>query len=325
MAAKACLPAESEGRLEIYNSRFLNNKGINGGAVGVIHTAVTIDNSEFSGNQSAAANSTEQTSGHGGAIYTDGASGKTDGEAHGGIIKITRSLIQNNHSQHEGGGALLFTYHPDEVIVETTTFEGNKVAERPGYGAFGGGLRNGGGAITLKQCAFINNISENKGGGIYLDNYSPATITHTTFSGNQARKPDNSGGQGGGIMVATTDPVMLEEVTVAYNEARFQGGGFSGNGANTTLKNSVFYRNTAENNGNSWDIKHHTTAQMQEGGGNFQWPGKNPDDPTDMLVTAEVTVADIQLGNLTSDEEGCYLPYHPIPENSPATGKGAQP
>ena len=316
---------ESEGKLEIYNSRFMNNEGVIGGAVGVIHTAVTIDNCEFTGNQSAATNANEQTSGHGGAIYTDGASGKTNGEAHGGVIEIYHSLIKNNQSQHEGGGALLFTYDPDEVVVEQTTFEGNTVTERPGYGAFGGGLRNGGGAITIRQCAFINNVSEGKGGGMYLDNYSPATIVHTTISGNEARKPDNSGGQGAGLMVATDDPVSLEHITLANNVARFQGGGFSGKGTNTTLAHSIIYNNVAENNGNGWDIKHHTTAQLNDGDGNFQWPAKNPDDQSDINITAEATIADPQLRELTSEEQECYLPYHPVPGDSPAAGKGAQP
>ena len=109
-----------------------------------------------------------------------------------------------------------------------------------------------------RDSAFIDNTSENKGGGSYLDNYSPATLENVTISGNEAREPTNSGGQGGG---------------------------FSGNGDNTTLINSIFDRNVAENNGNSWDIKHHTTAELQYGGGNYQWPAKNQRDDSDLNVT----------------------------------------
>lgn len=314
---------ETTGELRVHDSVFRGNTGVNGGAIGVIHTAVTIDNSTFTDNGTVVTSDSEQTNGHGGAIYTDGASGKQNGVADGGEIRITNSLITNNQAYHEGGGALLFTYDPDTVTIEGTSFEGNTVKHRDGYGAFGGGLRNGGGAITIRNSAFINNVSENKGGGIYLDNYSPGTIENTTVSGNVAREPDNGGGQGGGIMVATDDPVTLRQVTIAENTARFQGGGFSGKGDNTTLIDSIFDRNVAENNGNNWDIKHHTTDALQDGGGNYQWPAKNPDDSTDLNVTSTVNIADPNLGELTRDEE-CGPTYHPVPNDSPAAGKGAQ-
>ncbi|WP_071517079.1 calcium-binding protein [Geitlerinema sp. PCC 9228] len=310
------IASASDGEITVLGSEFTNNSGINGGAINVVHTNLVVENSTFQNNQSTANGSNAETRGYGGAIYTDGASPNDGGTTAGNII-IRNSHFENNTGEGQGGGAFLFVYDDDEMLVENSTFTGNEIAESPRGDALGGGLRAGNGKLTIRQTTFAENISGSQGGGLWIGETTPTTIVNSTFSANQAKSSDGSSGLGGAMMVNTSEKVEIINSTLAYNQAGFQGGAFWGNYDNTTTTNSIYYNNTGDN---PWDVKEQTGGNLQDGGGNIQFPAKNPDDSSDFNVTQNITIADPKLGPL--QDNGGSVPTHALLEGSPAIDAG---
>lgn len=227
------------GTATIEDSQFTENSAFTGGG-GIYATAgvtVTIDNSQFSGNQ------VTDTFAEGGAILT------------GGTLTITHTTLFQNHGSRGGG-----LYIADgSTSIASSWFTGN-------YSAYGGGIRQSAGKLVATDVSFAHNgyapngSQVNTGGGALSwgdgiatltnvtirDNWASygggfdhdlgtTTLTNVTLSGNSAV----GGGaidQGGGV-------IDLINTTIADNAAQFFAGGISNRGGTIALKNTLLSGN----------------------------------------------------------------------------------
>jgi hypothetical protein len=295
------IAVKSESQLTVTGSQFTNNTGINGGAINTLLSGLKVERSIFTNNDSTPGGAFgPHTKGYGGAIYADGASGKG--------IEISGSRFDGNRGAGQGGGLFLFGY-ADKITLSDSTIINNEVIKDSKGDSFGGGLRTSNGILEIKNTTFANNKALDQGGGLWVGKTTPVTITNSTFYGNRAETADGKGGLGGGIaLINDASPTVISNTTVANNYAGFQGGGFLGGGASTTLINSIVANNVANNGGNNWNVKHQTTNEFTDGGGNVQWSSLNLND---LKVTAGVTLADPLLEAFTDNGGSMQEPILP--------------
>lgn len=210
--------------LTVKGSNFTNNKGTNGGALNSVLTKLTVEDSTFRNNDSTAGGPIgPDTIGYGGAIYTDGANASGANYDHGpngGTITIRNSDIENNKAAGQGGGLFLYAYPPDKVIVENSKIIKNEVIPDSKGDSLGGGLRIGNSEFTVNNTTFSDNHAFQQGGGLWVGEQSPGTITKSTFTGNRAESSDGKSGIGGGIALANySNPVTIDGTTVPNNYA----------------------------------------------------------------------------------------------------------
>ncbi|MEQ9371577.1 MAG: putative Ig domain-containing protein [Coleofasciculus chthonoplastes F3-SA18-01] len=326
----------SPGEITITNSEFTNNQGINGGAINSLQGKLTIENSTFLNNDTTAAfydtgNNNPFLRGYGGAIYTDRASSGSDETS--GTIQIIDSVFEGNKGRGEGGAAYLYTGTQDNVIIEGSLFENNEVLALPNGGNKGNGgavvqLSNGlNKGLVIRDTTFTNNTAANQGGGLWTYD-APAQIINSTFSGNQTTG-DTSGSVGGGMTLYS--PTEIIDSTIAYNNASWVGGGVSvSKDADVSVQNTIFYENTADNGTNDWGIQQHTSRELIDNGGNYQYPPKLTNNWNDYNATATITILDVQLEPL--QDNGGPVPTHLVGnpditagaffEDSGSTGNG---
>lgn len=244
------------GKLIIENSTFTNNKGVNGGAVYNLLGPVTIKNSVFKGNQSLK---------EGGALFTDGVSG-SEKDTLGGKLIIQGSRFEGNQSVAGGGALYLWTYKPDEVLIQDSTIMGNSVTRGGPYNVGrGGGIEFAGGKLTLLNTTVANNTSPVQGGGLWVNsNVLSVNITNSTISGNKAMAD-----AGGGMFILAADgrPINITNSTLANNYAGRDAGAIWTNAKNSddvTLTNTIFAKNAAE-----VTKQGHTNFTLKNGGGNI--------------------------------------------------------
>lgn len=311
--------------LTITDSDFVDNEGINGGAINSLNGNMTIQDSQFIENQTTAAsydsgNANPYLRGFGGAIFADRASASDDSD--GGAIEISNSTFENNQGKGEGGAAYLYTGGRDRVAIARSVFEDNQVWALPN----GGNDGNGGGVVvmsnevnrglTITDSSFANNIAANQGGALWTMN-SPTQINNVTFSGNRAESQETSGN--GGAM-ALYGPTEITNSTIANNYAGWVGGGISADDSPVSVKNTIFYQNTASNGTEDWGIQQHTNRALTDNGNNLQYPAKQTENFNDTNATDSITIADPELEPL---EEKNGLLVHSMSSDSPATGSGA--
>ncbi|EKD06057.1 MULTISPECIES: DUF4347 domain-containing protein [Limnospira] len=308
----------------VTDSDFIGNEGINGAAINSLNGRLTVENSRFINNSTTAAfydtgNDNPSLRGYGGAIYTDRAS--TSSNDTSGTITIRNSLFEGNSGRGEGGAAYLYTGTQDNVIVESSVFKDNEILPLPGGNGGNGGaivqMNNGlNQGFEVINTAFVNNTAANQGGGIWMMN-APTVITNTTFSGNRAESLTTSGN--GGAM-ALYGPADIINTTIAENYAGWVGGGIVASADQTvTVRNTIFYKNTADNGTNNWGIQQHTNRELVDGGGNIQWLEKLTNLANDYNATATIAIADPLLGPLQHQNETYF---YPLLEGSPAIDGG---
>jgi hypothetical protein len=143
-----------------------------------------------------------------------------------------------------------------------------------GRGAFGAGIRNSEGSLTLTGVVVRGNEATDEsgaeGGGIYSE--GPLTLRETVVSENTARATGNAGGLtkalGGGVVV--TAPLTVEASTISGNVAEADGDGTAATaqgggllaGAYATISNSTISGNAVEASG--------AAAQLRAQGGGIQ-------------------------------------------------------
>lgn len=125
----------SGSRLTVVGSTFRGNTADSstegGGAIYSPLTRLTVVNSTFIGNRTTAY-------GNGGAILTDGAAAPDEP----GTIRFCGAVFRGNSAHGSGGAAFVWSYAPQQVIVDRTTFDGNTtVRNAVGDGSFGGAAR----------------------------------------------------------------------------------------------------------------------------------------------------------------------------------------
>jgi predicted outer membrane repeat protein len=292
-----------KGKLVIENSTFVNNKGVNGGAVYNLLGPVSIKNSVFKNNQS---------SKQGGAIFTDGVSGSEKDDL-GGKLTIEGSRFEANKAVAGGGALYLWTYKADQAVIKDSTIIGNSVTKGGPYNlGRGGGIEFAGSNLVLDRTTVANNTSPVQGGGIWLNNNTAsANITNSTISGNKALED-----AGGGMFINTPDasPVNITNSTLMNNFAGRDAGAIWTGGKNKKVKltNTLLAKNSA-----TVTKQGHTNFTLIEGGGNFVETipgGRGP------LVTAKSRyVSDLKLGALQLNGNDLV---HPLLSGSPAINGG---
>ena len=309
-AGGGAISVKAGSTLVVLDSRFIGNKGINGGAIHNLLGNLTVVNSTFTGNDSRPGGSVAGF-GYGGAIYTDGAS-EDDDDGIGGTIYIARSTFTDNLAAGQGGGVYSFVYPPDVVVIDQSTFKNNTVVLDARGDALGGGLRQGNGALTLSNSTFTGNLARSQGGGFWRGEQGSATLTNVTFSGNRAVADDATGAGGLGGALAGEN-LVCTNCTLANNHAGNLGGAIFG-GNNMTLRNTLFANNTAYNDGHGWNIGQTCSDVLINGGNNMQYPTGNPN------CTSSITIADPKLASLA--DNGGTTQTMALPQNSPAVNAG---
>ncbi len=169
----------------------------------------------------------------------------------GGVLATTGSLRLVNvtlfaSQASESGGGLYFTGAGAlELVgcyVESNLASGAQMATST---ATGGGLHfdgSAGGALLVRESAFVANRAARSGGGLYVGGAAAAELRNVTFTQNSAGPNVASWG---GAIAADTAALSLRHATVVGNGAGEAGGLGLRFGASATLVNTV----VAGNNG----------------------------------------------------------------------------
>jgi predicted outer membrane repeat protein len=312
--------------LQVTNSDFIGNRGINGAAINSLQGKLTIENSRFINNDTTAAVYAPGTEnpflrGYGGAIYTDRASSPTTETS--GSIRISGSVFEGNQGKGEGGAAYLYTTAgQDTVLIENSLFRSNSVVALPGGNNGNGGavvqISNGFNlGFEIRNTTFAENTATGQGGGVWIYD-APTTITNSTFSGNQTGGgPGDIYSQVGGGLAIYNGPATITNTTIANNSADWVGGGLSTNNTTVTFTNTLFNNNTANN---PWQILQHASGDnFVDGGNNLQYPDKFTNLGNDMRVLPGIAIADPMLSPLQF-VNGAWV--HLLQPGSPAIDAG---
>ena len=230
-----------------------------------------------------------------------------------GTLLIEDSLFRDNRALDNGGGAVLFdgTVRDTRFLDNEARFGGGLTEARgsltlervrviSNYASFGGGglaildggevdggefLNNlsddaGGGAIldgTLRNATLRNNRSTDTGGGIYVE--SPSTIDGVTIEANRAPL-------GGGLAVETSFLSVIN-TDIIDNEASATGGGVWLDGS-ADFETTTFERNTAATAGGG---VHLVSGELESV--RCDWgTGMDDNDPDDIYADASATSYD---------------------------------
>jgi hypothetical protein len=307
----------SPGAITVRNSQFANNKGINGAAINSLNGKLTVSNCKFLKNDTDAARvggDNPTLRGYGGAIYTDRSNNS---------IAITKSTFDGNRSKASGGAVHLFTDPEDAVTIDSSVFTNNQSTGLPGGNDGGKGgaiaqIRNGvGGTFTIRNSTIANNTGFDQGGGLWVYN-SPTTISNSTFSDNRIVGTGFNNVGGGMTLYSDTEII---NTTIANNSAGWVGGGISAiDSAKVSVKNTIFYKNTADNGTQHFGIEQHTNRELIDNGGNIQFPPKKTNLGNDFNATAKIRLVDPKLGALKDNGGG--IPTHALLAGSPAINTG---
>jgi len=216
---------DNSGVLNVKNSVFNDNEGVNGGAIynsgtanvnntyltsnnagsnaGAIYNVgdLSLNDSVFNNNGAAA---------DGGAIYNEGSANLTNVEffdngsvANGGAVYNTGDLLIKDSDflaniSESSAGAI---YNAGTATITDTTFSENEAQN-------GGAIYNTGTA-TITDTSFENNIASENGGAIY--NTGTATITDTSFENNIASE------NGGAIYNTGTLNLIAQEKELVFS------------------------------------------------------------------------------------------------------------
>ena len=225
--AGAALAWMNVGNIKIDTYRFYNNMAGVGGAaiyIGYGSDNSTILNCDFRGN-----NITNDTGGHGGAIYC---------EAENATINNTN--FTNNHAFY--GGAIFVGTGSGHTNITNTNFTNN-------------GANVDGGALYLRSSSILNNtcfkgnVAGEDGGAVYVDGISQDNYVYSSsFEDNHANS-----GLGGAINWGSSAGYIVDS-NFTLNTADYGGGIYlGGNSDNSRITNVIFANNTAAHNGGAID------------------------------------------------------------------------
>ncbi|WP_026835807.1 hypothetical protein [Eubacterium xylanophilum] len=146
------------------------------------------------------------------------------GAKNGGGMHIYQSVVSMNkctftgNSAKQNGGAIRVDYISDKSKASDITISDNCVFENntANYGAGIHYSANEATKMNISGASFINNISSESGGGMYLDSYAKIAMKNVTFSCNRAGK------SGGGIYAE--EEVSLDKCRFDHNASEKNGG-----------------------------------------------------------------------------------------------------
>jgi hypothetical protein len=266
----------TDGTLSIVRSAFKGNTSAYGGAVYSLLAQLTVVDSSFEDNSTG----TNGGGGEGGAIVTDGGA-PANSSSKGGQILICGSTFTRNSAHNGGGGAFLWGYARDRIIVENSTFNANSVDGLGGGARISLGKMDYGstGTIRVSGTTMMSNTSTGNGGGLYVDCLSTCDLANSTFYRNSSKA------YGGAVF---GDSHHDNGVTYANNFAGGHGGALFG--SKFVLNNTLFTGNAA---GNPWG-QAMSCSSTGTGAQVLQWLTTSRDGSTP-CITAKVTSANPHL------------------------------
>lgn len=233
MEGGALVLVDLEGSLEfeLLDSKFIENKASQAGALSIQVRRIQIEEAVFKGNLATGFTG-------GGALRAYGETGEEEvvirrsrfegnrGLGHGGAIHASKlkllvedtSFLENasvpplpdDHERAKGGAIALVSHHGEAEEV-LGSLELRRSLLRGNEASWGGGLHVDG-QLTMDRCAVIENEASVWGGGIDLVHVPNGTMTNTTVARNRAL-------QGGGIYVHLESEVKFHYLTVIENSA----------------------------------------------------------------------------------------------------------
>ena len=133
----------------------------------------------------------------------------------------------NTAGPYTGGGIRI---GGGTLTLRNVTVSGNSGRE-------GGGIHNGGGTLRLDHSTVSNNTASDRGGGVY-SNYGAVTLERSTVSGNTA--------QSGAGIHGRYAALSLDESTVSGNVAQVAFGGVTNLFGELVIRTSTVSHNSAE-------------------------------------------------------------------------------
>ena len=310
------------GATVVVGCTFHNNRAANGGAIGALHTALTIVNSSFTDNQATGTganyiNDMGQQAGqggNGGAIVMDGV---------GRELTICGATVTGNTGGAFGGALFRTSYEGEPSTIDRSTFADNSIPEQADdmLPSGAGGLYIQGSSVTITSSTIARNAAR-RAAGLWIlghgEQAATADLTNVTLADNQTwPRPDfTTRGIGGGLVIGDKTSGTLLNCTIAGNAAQFASG--IGRASPLTIRNTII-SNIAENQYTPLNCTGSSYASPPgTGDHNLQWPNGLQDD---MDCTPGITRVDPMLGSL-ADNGGPTDTIAPLP-GSPALAAGS--
>lgn len=216
-----------------------------------------------------------------------------------GNATMTGLTFENGHTGFRGGA--IWNYSGDLTLIDCV-FKDNFSDQDGGALSFD----NSDDLLTLKNLSFIDNTAENRGGAIFFET-SDAQIQNTTFSGNKVL----TDGSGGAISIVTGNELSFEHVTFYDNHvlgANGEGGAiYAANNLDATLKNVLLTQNTVNNQSQ----ERNCDGGLISLGYNISSDGSCV---LDTVTDAEFVTTDLLEESLSEDNKG--LLFHDLIEGS---------
>ena len=309
------------GETVVVGCTFANNRAANGGAVGALHTALTIVNSTLVDNQATGSGANyiddmgQQAGqgGNGGAIVMDGENR---------TLTICGTTVAGNTAGAFGAALFRTGYHGEPTTIDRSSFLNNSIPDHDDDAEpSAGGLYIQGTAVTLTASTIAGNIARGSAGVWILGHggqQATATLTNVTIAGNSTwpQADFTTRGIGAGLTIGDNTIGTVTNCTIAGNEAQF--GSAILNVTPLTVRNSIL-SNLAENQYTPLNCTGSMFATPPgSGDGNLQWPSGLKDD---MDCTPDIVRVDPLLGEL-ADNGGPTQTISPSP-GSPALMAGS--
>lgn len=310
------------GATTIVGSTFLNNRAANGGAVGSLHTELTIVNSTLVDNEATGRDANyidmmgEQAGngGNGGAIVMDGS---------GRALTICGSTIEGNRGGAHGAALFRTGYEGEPTVIDRSTFKNNEIPDHDDdMSPSSGGLYIQGTSVTLTNSTISGNRTRSSAGVWILGHGAqPATadLTNVTITGNATwpQADFTTRGIGAGITIGDDTAGTILNCTIAGNEAQFGSGILR---VSPLVVRNTIISNSAENEYTPLNCTGQNYSNPPgEGDHNIQWPNGLQDD---MDCTPGITREDPMLGEL-ADNGGPTETMIPI-AGSPVIAAGSE-
>jgi len=282
----------------IANSIFTANQASNGGAIGSLGSALTVINSQISGNTATGNGGNPGNGGNGGGISIDGVN-----SYFGVNVNLSGVKILNNQGNAFGGGIFQVAENGGTTTIDKSAFDGNSIPNQST--SFAGGVYLQGPTITMTNSSVSKNSSSSVG-GMYVGPSSMLSMTNATVAQNTALR-----GLGSGLFIDSNVNGTILNSTIASNQASSFGAGIQVGGTNDNLSlgNTIISDNTVNNNSSN------CTYKFANLGGNLQYPF-DPNSPC-----SDGTIQSDPLLGALQNNGGPTLTIAPTP-NSPAGGRG---
>jgi predicted outer membrane repeat protein len=153
-------------------------------------------------------------------------------------LYMNEVIIRNNSTLEDNGGGIYC--EESEIILHNMIIENNSSE------AAGGGIYFTLSDMVLHQSEVLGNTAVLNGGGLSLNDAFP---NFSSMNIKDVEICDNSSDKGGGIYLNDFSPT-IDNVIIAYNSSSVRGGGiYCYDDSNPIIRNSTFYANTASSDG----------------------------------------------------------------------------